>query len=771
MAYKIQYGDTLSAIAKRNKTTVADLMSLNPQIKNPNLIMAGQNLNLPQIKQQTIPALPKLPITPKPQIQPIRQQPVQPQIQQPQIQQLQIPSLAQQKVASSLTWEEKWKRDTGREWEDEGMRRDREAREYEAMTPEQKLEWAEQKLLEPVPGSYAYPDDVLVNPYWQEKVDELREAKKQEQQQKDKYNTFGLQKTSPLDVQKTSLSFATPMSDTAISQTQVKLDKITQDYLTETGTTADNAWLSPESKTIKAKQLQGSYTKKATDELRKLIQYSPDAINKFIPQLQQMAKAGFKMTDIQKTIKDLSTGALEPVKPQLESYYERYMKPEVVAQYQQPLEQYKTQLYPQIQQLQALPQEMRDLFYGTPEKQGQLAQLKQEAETQKQQINAQIASRKTSLAESSDLAISQLNNDLNSQKADIALKGQRAKDYLTGQLAKMGALNTTGASANAISELNADYDRMGVETQQNYNNALSQNKMKYNDLLNDLIDRRDAAIANIDAQVNKSEGTKNKEISDLEIKIFDKVGDLNMKLLDKNMEVNKTALIEAKKQSAEFVKNYFNIVSGGTQQQLLNQVMPKILNFQQEQQNLKVLKDNLALQIKRKQLTGKATKAKVGRTIAGKTQPIATTQITDEIRTLANAYVRGESLGSIGSSKKALVLQEAERIKVTPSLGWLESKGYETEMTYTPTSKAVKEWQSELKGETIQEVRDFSDEEINDLIKDDRSQGKNYEEVLSAIENYPIIKNKDRARTLASEIYKEQKNNSWTNTISNFLFK
>lgn len=43
----IARGDTLSALARKYHTTVAELMKLNPQIKNPNLIYAGHKLNVP----------------------------------------------------------------------------------------------------------------------------------------------------------------------------------------------------------------------------------------------------------------------------------------------------------------------------------------------------------------------------------------------------------------------------------------------------------------------------------------------------------------------------------------------------------------------------------------------------------------------------------------------------------------------------------------------------------------------------------------------------
>lgn len=44
--YIVQSGDTLSKIAARNNTTVAEILKKNPQIKNPNLIYRKQVINL-----------------------------------------------------------------------------------------------------------------------------------------------------------------------------------------------------------------------------------------------------------------------------------------------------------------------------------------------------------------------------------------------------------------------------------------------------------------------------------------------------------------------------------------------------------------------------------------------------------------------------------------------------------------------------------------------------------------------------------------------------
>ena len=55
--YKIKKGDNLTKIAKANGTTVQALLKANPNIKNPNLIYAGETLKIPTNKTPTV--LPK----------------------------------------------------------------------------------------------------------------------------------------------------------------------------------------------------------------------------------------------------------------------------------------------------------------------------------------------------------------------------------------------------------------------------------------------------------------------------------------------------------------------------------------------------------------------------------------------------------------------------------------------------------------------------------------------------------------------------------------
>ena len=66
MRYVVKAGDTLSKIATRNGITLAQLLQLNPSIKNPNQIKVGDKINLPDTSIENTKPLPQnlVPATP-----------------------------------------------------------------------------------------------------------------------------------------------------------------------------------------------------------------------------------------------------------------------------------------------------------------------------------------------------------------------------------------------------------------------------------------------------------------------------------------------------------------------------------------------------------------------------------------------------------------------------------------------------------------------------------------------------------------------------------
>jgi len=52
--------------------------------------------------------------------------------------------------------------------------------------------------------------------------------------------------------------------------------------------------------------------------------------------------------------------------------------------------------------------------------------------------------------------------------------------------------------------------------------------------------------------------------------------------------------------------------------------------------------------------------------------------------------------------------------------------------------------------------RDFTDDEIRTLVNEDKTAGSSYEDIISAIDTFPTLKNKDRAREIADEIFEKK---------------
>ncbi|MDP1828087.1 MAG: LysM domain-containing protein [Archangium sp.] len=69
MSYRIQAGDTLSAIARRLNVSVDGLVKANPAILNPNSIRAGAELIIPGKQDDYVATAPKPPPVPQGNLQ------------------------------------------------------------------------------------------------------------------------------------------------------------------------------------------------------------------------------------------------------------------------------------------------------------------------------------------------------------------------------------------------------------------------------------------------------------------------------------------------------------------------------------------------------------------------------------------------------------------------------------------------------------------------------------------------------------------------------
>ena len=409
-----------------------------------------------------------------------------------------------------------------------------------------------------------------------------------------------------------------PMSQETKDKTQSTLDTDLANFKKATNLIISQPWYSEDTKDAELEKTRKLYTDKAVKELKSLAMYNASDLKTFIPQLQAMAQQGFKMTDINKTIKDIAEQTMSPVRPEIESWSERYIKPEILAQAKQGLQPYGQALSAQQQQLQAMPQEYKDLYFGTLTQRGEQEQLKTQAEQQKTNLISQIASEKTQLLETNNLANTALDIEKTSQLQDIEEQRQQSKNYLAGTLAKMGALTTTGVGADSLSQLDLKYQTLKTNIQTKTTQIKEERRVTYEKLLRDIDIKQTETIQSIDNDLSKTDFEKRKEIFKIETDADNEINKLNLKYLDKVSETEINALKEYKTLSATFIKNWFTTVSGGQQTQLLGQIMPKILNYQKEQQAIKNTKEKLTIALKQKALAKPYYKTKTGKTPKGK---------------------------------------------------------------------------------------------------------------------------------------------------------
>lgn len=217
----------------------------------------------------------------------------------------------------------------------------------------------------------------------------------------------------------------------------------------------------------------------------------------------------------------------------------------------------------EINRLDQIPQEYRDLYYGTPEAIGYFTKMKNEAQTTIDNLNTAYENSKNSTSQQFDIEIERQKAQASHDEADLEEKRLQSKNYLTGKLANIGALTTSGEAPKVLAELDARYDsaKTAVRTAFANNQAtlLSKKTEAINTLDADLKDK----IGKIESSVSKTEIEIEKEIQkaidDSEVKKKAAIDKYNTTA----RTVYKQYLTEANKNAKDYVKEFYKTVSGG----------------------------------------------------------------------------------------------------------------------------------------------------------------------------------------------------------------
>jgi len=165
----------------------------------------------------------------------------------------------------------------------------------------------------------------------------------------------------------------------------------------------------------------------------------------------------------------------------------------------------------------SIPEAYKQYYFGSPEQVGLLERKEAEAkETIKLLERRAVAEEKNARARAS-LASDVAEAEVQQASAEIEKNRLTAKNYMMGQLAKLGALNTTGAAPEAIANLEQKYQQQAQQLNTKYDFYRRELAIDLRDKVTNIELDRDENILKIKEDVSKSEEDAWKEIFKLEI--------------------------------------------------------------------------------------------------------------------------------------------------------------------------------------------------------------------------------------------------------------
>ena len=210
-----------------------------------------------------------------------------------------------------------------------------------------------------------------------------------------------------------------------------------------------------------------------------------------------------------------------------------------------------------------IPKEYKDLYFGTPEKIGILEKEKSDAEERIKLIEEKEADKKQTIREKANFEIDKYRQQASADDAEVETNRLKSKNYMMGMLAKLGAINTTGASAEALTNLDFKYNKLKLQTRQKYDNAIREMEIAMNEDINNTEATYDEKAQAVREDLTKSTADITKELLKLQnesqSKIYSIASSYSKLLKTQQSKLKKTVTENA----TQYVTDFRNLVSIG----------------------------------------------------------------------------------------------------------------------------------------------------------------------------------------------------------------
>ena len=161
----------------------------------------------------------------------------------------------------------------------------------------------------------------------------------------------------------------------------------------------------------------------------------------------------------------------------------------------------------------SIPQDLVDLYFGTEQQVGIVEMKKKQAIEEKRILEEREKDANQSLRAQADTAIAKNKAEQKIQTAKVEENRLAAKNYMTGKLAKLGALKTTGAAPAALQTLETKYQNQAQQLEIQYKFATRTIENSLNDELNNIENNTDEAILKLEQDLTKDYEDITKEVN------------------------------------------------------------------------------------------------------------------------------------------------------------------------------------------------------------------------------------------------------------------
>lgn len=217
----------------------------------------------------------------------------------------------------------------------------------------------------------------------------------------------------------------------------------------------------------------------------------------------------------------------------------------------------------EIARQQNIPAEFKDLYFGTEEQVGLLELKKNQALEEKRIIEQKEKNDQITLKAKAQLAIEKNDAERRVQVSQIEENRLAAKNYMTGMLAKLGALKTTGVAPMALQTLDTKYQIQTQTLENKYKYDEQSIKIQLDDALNNVETDTDEQILKLEQDLTKDYEDITKEILKLQQSADRETFNLTNKYATLLRTRTTAYTKELKAEAEKYAKAFAKTASGG----------------------------------------------------------------------------------------------------------------------------------------------------------------------------------------------------------------